>query len=298
MSPALAASVIIPALNAGNTLPDLLAALKSQSGLSAPFERIVVDNGSTDRTVEIAQAGGVKVLHQPIRGPSAARNLGLAHAQAEIVVCADADTVPTRRWLASLLSAFNDIQVIQATGPVFGWQPATGAERFASARKIFDCEHTARHPRHPFAHGMNLAVRRSAALKIGGWDETMGSGEDVDFSVRLRREFGSSICFVDQAILFHKHRATDEALWKQARWHGTGYALVRQRHPDLLPHPVWRFAAIRASLLMLQAAAPLIALGRAARLFSRQRAEFERYHRRWAKHFWAAFFEEWNKRPL
>ena len=292
------ASIIIPALNAGETLSDLLVALQSQRGLSAPFEVIVVDNGSTDRTVEIARAGGVKVLHQPIRGPSAARNLGLAHAQAEIVVCADADTIPTRRWLASLLSAFTDVQVIQATGPILGWQPLTGAERFASARKIFDCENTARHPRHPFAHGMNIAVRRSAALKIGGWDETMGSGEDVDFSVRLRREFGSSICFVEQAILFHKHRATDEALWEQARWHGTGYALVRRRHPDLLPWAAWRFAAVRVSLLMLQAGAPLVALGSAARIISRPRAEFERYHRHWAKHFWRAFFEEWKKRPL
>jgi glycosyltransferase involved in cell wall biosynthesis len=291
------ASVIIPALNAEKTLSDLLTALKSQNGLSGPFETIVVDNGSTDRTVEMALAGGAKVLRQPIRGPSAARNLGLAHAQAEIVVCADADTIPTRRWLASLLSAFNDRQVIQATGPIFGWQPVTGAERFASARRIFDCEQTARHPRHPFAHGMNLAVRRSAALKIGGWDETMGSGEDVDFSVRLRHAFGSSICFVEAAVMFHQHRATDEALWKQARWHGTGYALVRQRHPHLLPWPALRFAAVRASLLLLQAAAPIVALGRATRLISRQRAEFERYHRQWTKHFWTAFFEETNKGP-
>jgi glycosyltransferase involved in cell wall biosynthesis len=294
MKSALAASVIIPALNAERTLPDLLAALKSQRGAGG-FEIIVVDNGSTDRTVEIARGTGVKVLHQPVRGPSAARNLGLAQAQAEIVVFTDADTIPTQRWLASLLSAFADSQTIQATGPIFGWQPVTGAERFASARKVFDCENTARHPRHPFAHGMNLAVRRSIAMDIGGWDETMGSGEDVDFSLRLRKKYGSTICFVDQAILFHKHRSSDEALWKQARWHGTGYALVQRRHPEALPWPAWRFAAVRISLFMLRAAAPFVSLGRTLRLLSPQRAEFEYYHRHWGKHFWAAFFEEWGK---
>src|SRR5450432_1039706 len=145
MNPAPVAAVIIPALNAETTLPDLLIALKGQIGLSAPFEIILVDNGSTDRTAEIARSHQVTVLHQPVRGPSAARNLGLAHARAEIVACADADTIPTRRWLASLLSAFSDPQTFLATGPIHGWQPSTGAERFASARKVFDCENTARH---------------------------------------------------------------------------------------------------------------------------------------------------------
>ena len=73
MNPAPAASVIIPALNAEQTLPDLLAALKAQSGVPGPFEIFVVDNGSTDRTAEIAHARGVTVLHQPVRGPAAAR---------------------------------------------------------------------------------------------------------------------------------------------------------------------------------------------------------------------------------
>lgn len=290
------ASVIVPALNAAQTLPDLLRALKSQAGLAGPFEIIVVDNGSTDSTVEVAKAAGVRVLHQPIRGPSAARNLGLAEAQGEIVACADADTIPTRRWLASLLSAFTDGKAIQATGPILGWQPSTGAERFVSARDIFDRDNTVEHHIHPFAHGMNVAVRRAAALEIGGWDETMGSGEDVDFSLRLRKNFSSDIRYVDQAILFHKHRATDEALWKQAHWHGAGLALVMQRHPEMLPWPVWRGVVIRISLAALQATAPLVSLGRAVRLISPQRLEFEYYSRHWAKSFWAGFLEEHGKR--
>jgi len=296
MNAAPAVSVIIPALNASETLPDLLRALKSQVGMTVPFETIVVDNGSTDRTEEVAKAAGVKVLHQPVRGPSAARNFGLAHAQGEIVVCADADTIPTRRWLVSLWSAFQDAAVIQATGPIFGWQPTTGAERFASVRDIFDCKNTARHPYHPFAHGMNVAVRRTAAREIGGWDETMGSGEDVDFSVRLRKKFGREICFVEPAVMFHKHRGTDEALWKQARWHGAGYALFRRRHPELLPWPAWRNAAVRASLVLLQSSGPVVAVCRATRLISGPRAEFEYYNRRWATHFWSGFFEEERKK--
>ena len=128
-----AASVVIPVLNGEATLGQLLAALKNQAGAGA-FEIIVVDNGSTDRTMEIARASGATVLQQPVRGPSAARNLGLQHARAEILVFTDSDTIPSRRWLASLLAAFADPDVIIATGPILGWKPATAAERYSSAR--------------------------------------------------------------------------------------------------------------------------------------------------------------------
>jgi glycosyltransferase involved in cell wall biosynthesis len=295
MNTAPAASVVIPALNAEATLGDLLLALKSQGGSPGPFEIIVVDNGSRDRTAEIARDHQVSVLHQPVRGPSAARNMGLRHARGEIVLCTDSDCVPTRRWLMSLRSTFADGRGVLATGPILGWQPITAAERYASSHKGFTRERCAEHPVHPFAHGMNVAVRRQAALEIGGWDETMSSGEDVDFAIRLRKRFGSSVHFVEPAVLFHKHRATDEALWRQARWHGAGYALVHQRHPDLLHWNPWRSRRVRGLIRVLHAGAPFIRVARALRLISAQREEFERYHRDWMREFWAGFFEQWGK---
>jgi len=209
MSNSLTASVIVPVLNGEATLGDLLAALKNQAG-AGPFEIIVVDNGSTDRTVEIARSCGVTVLHQPILGPSAARNLGLRHARAEIVVYTDSDAIPSRRWLAALLAAFADSKVIIASGPILGWQPTTAAERFCSVRAAYSRENSIDHPRHAYTPGMSLAVRRKHAVEIGGWDELMTSGEDVDFCFRLRLRFGNTIQFVDEAVLFHQHRCTDK----------------------------------------------------------------------------------------
>ena len=289
-------SVVIPVLNGEATLGDLLVALKPQAGVPGTIEIIVVDNGSTDRTAEIARAHGMTLLHQPVRGPSAARNLGLARARAEIVPA----PTPTRFRHAAgwrlCWPPLTDPEVILATGPIYGWQPATGAERFACAHKSFTREKCAEHPIHPFAHGMNVAVRRQAALEIGGWDEAMTSGEDVDFSIRLRKQFGKPIRFVDQAVLFHKHRRTDEALWKQARWHGAGHALIHQRHSDLLPWGGWQLMVALPMIGVLHAVAPLVVLGRHLRLCSEERAEFERYHRRWMRHFWAGFLEQWRKR--
>jgi GT2 family glycosyltransferase len=297
MNNAPVASVVIPVLNGETTLGDLLIALKNQAGVPGRLEIIVVDNGSTDRTAEIARSHDAVLLHQPMRGPSAARNLGLSRAQGDVVLCTDSDTVPTRRWAASLLAAFAYPKVILATGPIYGWQPATAAERYASAHKGYTRERCAEHPLYPFAHGMNVAVRRKAALEIGGWDEMMCSGEDVDFGIRLRKRFKMPICFIDQAVIFHKHRSTDEALWKQARWHGAGHALVYQHHADSLPWLGWQMGIGLAMTAVLHATIPMVAIGRATRLFSEEQAEFERYHRQWLRHFWGGFVHQWRKQP-
>ena len=296
MSDAPVASVIIPVLNGEKTLGQLLAALKSQAGVPGRFEILVVDNGSTDRTAEITRSHGATLLHQPVRGPSAARNFGLARACGDVVVFTDADTVPSRRWLAGLLTALADPETILATGPIHAWQPATPVERYAGTQLHSEREKTAEHPRHPFAHGMNVAVRREAALAIGGWDETMSSGEDVDFAVRLRQKFGKPIQFVEQAVLFHKLRDTEEALWKQARWHGSGYALVHQRHCGALPSPAWRCGVAFSMIAVLHCVSPLVEAGWRLRLISAERAEFERYHRQYLRHFWGGFYTQWRKR--
>jgi hypothetical protein len=95
--------------------------------------------------------------------------------------------------------------------------------------------------------------------------------------------------------LFHQHRCTEEALWRQARWHGAGQAFFYHRHSKSLSWRWWQSALARATMVILYFAVPLIALFRATGLMSEQRAEFERYHRQWTRCFWAGFFEQRKK---
>jgi Glycosyltransferases, probably involved in cell wall biogenesis len=201
---------------------------------------------------------------------------------------------PRADGLSALLTEFEDTETILATGPIHGWMPATPVERYAATQIHAEKEKTAEHPRHPFAHGMNFAVQREALLAIGGWDEAMSSGEDVDCALRLQQRFGKRIRFSDQAVIFHKMRETEEALWKQARWHGAGYALVHLRHRNL-PSPVWRCGIAFAMVALLHGASPVMEAGRRVKLISPERAEFERFHRRYLMHFWGAFFAQWRK---
>jgi len=291
MNPKPTASVLIPALNSEKTIGELLVSLKAQASVPGGFEVVVVDNGSSDRTVEIAKSYGAVVLHQPKRGPSAARNLGLAHAQGDIIVCIDSDCLPTRRLVASLVEAMADPGVGIATGPIHGWQPSTGAERYISAKDFTSPNKTTEHEDHPYTLGMHTTFRRQEGLELGGWDETFGSGEDMDFCFRHRKRFQKSLKFVDAAILFHKHRSSDEALWKQARWHGAGYALCQKKHPDIVKWNYLKTPSIYLSVGILNCTGPVVSICRKFGWMTPERAEFENYHRHWFRHFWAGFME-------
>lgn len=93
-------SVILPAYNVAEHLKECLAALVTQRVDGADVELILVDNNSTDATVAIAgEFSDVRVLHQPVQGSYAARNLGVRESTGGIVVFLDPDCAPRPGWL-------------------------------------------------------------------------------------------------------------------------------------------------------------------------------------------------------
>lgn len=284
------ASVVVPAYNAERTIGDLLAALRSQAGVPGAYEVIVADNGSTDRTVEIAVSHGATVVHERVRGPAAARNAGLRAARGPIIVHTDSDTVPSRRWLATLVRAVDVPETVIATGPIVGWPAQTAAERFTEANGHYSRKVSVDHPVFPYATGMNLAVKREALRAVGGWDAKMASGEDIDLSIRLRAALGARIVWAESAGLFHKHRQDDAALWKQARWYGQGLAQLHAKHPELIRWSLPHTLGVGLRVVCLHGMAPVNWASRRLGLTSEQRAEFERYYRLWSRNYWLGFF--------
>jgi len=95
-------SVVIPALNAGDTLPSCLNTLKHQSLPHQDYEIIVVDGNSSDATRDIGRRAGARVIIQEGKGRPAARNTGIKAASGKWVAFTDADCYPTRTWLCFL----------------------------------------------------------------------------------------------------------------------------------------------------------------------------------------------------
>ena len=229
-------SIIVPVLDGARTMPGLLRNLQTQVGAPERCEILIVDNGSTDGSQAIARATpGVTFLEASKRGVSSARNVGLLAARGRIVACVDVDAQPSRRWLADLLAGFTDDTVVLVAGGLASYPPSTAAQRFTARHGRNDPEASRLDANSLFANGRNLAVRRDAALAIGGWCEDMLRGEDIDFSIRILEAFGGQVVVREHAVVFHHERETDEELRLQALGYGYGMALLYDRHPTRYP---------------------------------------------------------------
>jgi glycosyltransferase involved in cell wall biosynthesis len=285
-----AVSVVIPAYNTSATLGETLRALQAQMAPPS-HEIIVVDNASTDDTPLVARSYGVRLLYEPRRGPAAARNCGLRAACGEVVAHLDADTVPTRRWLREISSPFDASGTTIVAGNTVCYQPRTGAELYVAASGLYDTVRAITREVFPFVPSLNLAVRRRAALEIGGWCEEMPTGEDVDFSHRLLERFATKIVYAERAVLYHHTRADDAALRKQAWTYGEGAAELYRRYPGELRFDATRLVHV-AWVLGSRTALPYVALCvRAVKVIPDAKLEFYRYHSLWTRNFWGGFLQ-------
>ena len=130
MSASPSVSVVIPVLDGAATIGDTLTGLMNQAPGPLAAEILVVDNGSTDDTRAIVEKFPVELLSETKPGPAAARNRGLHAARGAVVAHLDADTLPTRRWLAEIAAPFADPAVTQVAGRMLSYRPSTPAERY------------------------------------------------------------------------------------------------------------------------------------------------------------------------
>jgi len=299
-------TIITPVLDGERTIPALIRALAPQlapfsdeHGQIAP-EWLVVDNGSTDGTRAILDAANVpemRVLSEPKRGPSAARNRGLREARGEVIALLDADSVPTSRWLREIIAPFQDTSVIIVAGSLSSFPPRTGAQRFAANYGLNDATRMISMPQMPFANTRNMAIRRDAAEAVGGFPEDLMAGEDVEFSYLIRERFGSPIVYQQNAMSLHQDREDDESLIKQANSYGRSMAVIYARHPDILKWGLSQRVRRYRTSIVRHVSAWLRTFGRRFGYGSDARTEFAQYLSLWTRHFWDGFDAERKSRP-
>ena len=205
----LRASVIIPAYNAESVLPRCLKALESQTIPSDQYEVIVVDDGSTDKTAELAQKGGARILRLEHEGPAAARNAGAQIARADILVFTDADCEPAPDFLEHILEPFGAPIVSGARG-VYRTQQKSLIARFVQLEYEERFQRIAKvEKEHGTVDALDTsyaAYRRDVFIAAGGFDTRFlhAAVEDHELSFRLARE-GHVFRFVPTAVVYHEH---------------------------------------------------------------------------------------------
>lgn len=234
-------SVIIAALNSENTISRTLSSLYSNNLSSREFEVIVVDNGSTDKTVEVAKRYPVKILSCAKRGQGAARNLGITEARGEIICFTDSDIVGHEDWLAAILKFFNRFPHVDGVGgPVLA--PASG--HLNNLQKL-EGEIYARTHDFPAKiveskfgdhvgslYSANCAYRRNALISSNGFDESGFDAVDIDLCWRLILK-GEHLLFNPEMKVIHLGFPWNlkGVFRQQFRW-GESRAKLNMRYPS------------------------------------------------------------------
>jgi glycosyltransferase involved in cell wall biosynthesis len=192
---------------------------------------VVCDDGSTDRTLELARCSPFEVIALAHGGLSAARNAGLAAATGEIVAYLDADARCHPEWPYHLALAFEEPGVVVAGGPNLPPAGAGWVERAVALSPGSPVEVLVGDDRAEHVPGCNLAVRRSTLCEIGGFDPAYtAAGDDVDVCWRLL-DLGGQIAFSAAAQVHHHRRDTVRGYLRQQRGYGRAERMLSGQHP-------------------------------------------------------------------
>lgn len=206
-------SIIIPAKNEEK---NIAACLDSISAVDYPkdlYEVIVIDNGSTDRTVDIAESKNADVYVQPDLTISGLRNYGAEQAQGKILAFLDADCTVKEDWLKNAAKylciesvvSFGSAAVLphETTWVQRAWFPVRNRDR---VKKNVE-----------WLESANVFVRKDSFEKVMGFDETLMTCEDYDLSVRLR-SVGDIVYDPDIVAVHHREPATINDFFKKEIW--------------------------------------------------------------------------------
>ncbi len=228
-------SVIVPVRNSEKTIGDLLEALKKQT--VREFEVILVDDGSTDGTVKVAEEFGkgldLRIVKQKPKGPAAARNLGVEKARGEIVVFTDSDCVPDERWLEEMVKPFEDETVVGVQGTYRTLNRESLIARFEGYEIERRHRRMERKKFTDFVATFSAAYRKEVFKKFGGFDESYpaASGEDPDLSYRIAKAGGKMI-FNPRAFVYHRHPETLVEFARQKFYRGYWRSLLHRKYPE------------------------------------------------------------------
>ena len=269
-------SVVLCTLNGASRLDRCLSAIKRQT-LGKQLQLIMVDDGSTDNSAEVAATYGAEVIRHPSnRGLAAARNTGIAAARSSIIATLDDDCEPDPDWAERLLAAFDEGVVgvggtampAPGNGYVDGYlernnplQPleidlasSTGIAYRFGRYLVRNARSRPKGPRavHAFPTA-NGAFRASALRKVGGFDESFRGGEggeDLDLCLRIGDEYGpGALHFEPSAVVRHHFDTDPSALLRRCRSYGRGAARLYRKRDDL-PPTIFPFPALVVVLLI------------------------------------------------
>ncbi len=213
-------SIVIPAFNEEKYIATTLDSIETARNYlrvrdDQEVEIIVVDNGSTDQTGQIARLRQATVIEEPRQNISIARNTGARAARGEILVFVDADTIVPAALLWRIVEVMSEPSCIGGAVDT-EYKPV----RFLTRAYLQSWRILGKLAR--MAQGATQFCRSDVFFLLGGYDEALYMGEDVDFYWRLRkaaRKSGHALAFIEDLKVLPSCRRFDQwPFWKTLMW--------------------------------------------------------------------------------
>jgi GT2 family glycosyltransferase len=217
-------TLYIPCYNAARFIEKAIRALLDQT--RPPDELLVIDDGSSDNSAEIAGRFPVRVIrHEKNKGLAAARNTAFANATYSLVGAIDADVLPDHDWLEHLLLHFDDPHVAGTSGRLIEAYRSRAADAWRATYMTqdlgferIDIENSS----HFRLGGFGTIFRKEAVQNVGGYNENYRTNyEDVDLCTRLLAA-GHKLVFEPRAVAFHQRRDSILSVIRTS-WHWDFY---------------------------------------------------------------------------
>jgi glycosyltransferase involved in cell wall biosynthesis len=245
-------SVIIPVYNEERDIGFCLRSLEKQS--YKDFEVIVVDDGSTDSTIKIAQEfSKVKIIKGKHKGPGFSRNLGAKHAKGDVLVFVDADMTFDREYLRNLVTPIirdktkkiigttHDYEIVDNLKSI--WSRCWGRVRVDARSRSYKLPEIGA----PFR-----AIRKDKFLELGGFDPKYGYADDQTF----RFKYNLNPIYAPRTTCHHRNPETLKGVYNQSRWIGASMDSI------FIKLFLTRYFISPAMIILSPAAIPLLAFKR------------------------------------
>jgi len=214
---------VITTFNEERNLPGLLDSFIHQE---KPFEVIIVDAGSRDRSQEIVRRYGERYpfirleIYPGTRGES--RNRGIEIAKGGAVAFIDGDALANPFWLKELRKSLKKNDVVGGIVFNVGYQPFVELPRVEMFFRNNDLS----------LPSCNLVFKKKVLDDIGGFDPVFITAEDMDLNLRAVLA-GYNIGYNEKAVVYHHERSTVQGFIKQAFWNGLGRRQLQLKHGDV-----------------------------------------------------------------
>ena len=222
-------SIIVAAYNSQDTIEECLKSILAQNYPADFFEVIVMDGGSKDNTVKIAQKLPIKVVSIRLNAP-AAYNYAMNISSHPILGFIDADAKVEVEWLNKLIPNLSEPNVAGVSGSIETWNTDN------PWAKSIGYELKNRYSRIGKYTGriatMNLLLKKSVIKEVGGWEEKLPSQYDTDLGFRISAK-GYKIAYEPNAVCYHFNRTTLKAFYRQQLQYGKNTLKLYFKHGRL-----------------------------------------------------------------